>query len=164
MRYLLLIFVLFFSGCISFSTNKKYTQNYNPYKITKPKNTTYQGNKILTIGNKMVRRGEIVRGGCWDYINTIYNRAGYPHKHRRYVFKSKKRGPYAPTSLIKAGDWLYYINYSYHKIEHSGIFVKWHNKARKEALILSYGGEKRREAGRYRIYDIRSVYTIMRGR
>lgn len=112
-----------------------------------------------------VDRQEIVRGSCWDYSNAVYTRAGYPNnrKSRVTVFKgTKKRGPYADASLIRAGDWLYYINHSYNGIEHSAIFVKWVDYRRYMGLMLSYGGEKRREPARYLQYDLSNVYRIIR--
>ena len=85
---------------------------------------TPQGRQVLQTGRQMALiNGEIIRGGCWDYANTIYNRAGYK-KHRQTVFKGDKEyGPYADTSQIQHGDFLYYVNHSYHDVEHSAIFV-----------------------------------------
>ncbi len=122
------------------------------------------GRKILEKGREMtVIHAEILPGSCWDYINTVYNRAGYPSHKRKTVFKSIKKGPYADADLIQHGDWLYYINHSYGDIEHSAIFVDWIDKENKEALMLSYGGEKRQSPARYLAYDLSSVYQIVRG-
>ncbi len=108
---------------------------------------------------------EIIRGGCWDYIHAVYTRSGYPQKKRQYILKSKKdSGPYAKADDIKPGDWLYYINHSYNEVPHSGIFVRWVDKKKRVARILSYGGEKRNEPGRYLDYDISHVYTIIRAK
>jgi len=124
------------------------------------------GRRILIAGRQMaVEKEEIVRGSCWDFIHAVYNRAGYPNDRtsRVTVFKgSKDKGPYASAKLIQPGDWLYYVNHSYYGIEHSGIFVKWINAAAREALILSYGGEKRNETARYLPYDLSNVYNIIR--
>ena len=122
------------------------------------------GSAVLAQGNRMVEDGEIIRGACWDYIDTAYKRAGFPEAKRKVVFKSKKAGPYADASLIQPGDWLYHINHSYKNIEHSGIFVEWEDRSAKQGRTLSYAGEKRREPGRYRVYDLRSVYQITRPR
>jgi len=127
---------------------------------------TDQGRKILSTGRQMtVIDEEIIPGGCWDYANEVYNRAGYPNQRnkRQTVFGgSKEKGPYAKVSLIQPGDFLYYINHSYGDIEHSAIFVDWLNYENKEALMLSYGGENRREPARYLPYDLSHVYRIIR--
>lgn len=120
--------------------------------------------KVLQIGRKMaLETQEIVKGSCWDFIDTVYNRAGFPNKDRRYILKGKyKRGPYAKPNDLQAGDWMYYINHSYKNIQHSGIFVGWTNKAKRKALVLSYPGQNKKKPGRYREYDLSHVYTIIR--
>lgn len=124
------------------------------------------GRKILVAGRQMaVEKEEVVRGSCWDFIHAVYNRAGYPNDRtsRVTVFKgTKEKGPYANTRLIQPGDWLYYVNHSYNGIEHSGIFVKWLDPASRNALVLSYGGEKRNETARYLPFDLSNVYNIIR--
>jgi hypothetical protein len=125
-------------------------------------NASDAGKAILEIGRKMVfEEKTIVKGSCWDYINEVFKRAGYG-TNKTIVFKSVKSGPYADISQIKPGDWLYYINYSYYGVEHSGIFVYWKDYENKIGVTLSYGGEKRNEPGRYREYDLKSVYYITR--
>lgn len=127
---------------------------------------TKAGRKVLTTARKMtLDRREIVRGSCWDYTNAVYNRTGYPNNKagRKTVFRSsKENGPYANAALIQPGDWLYYINHSYNDVEHSAIFVKWINLDKRTALMLSYGGERRKEPARYLPYDISHVYQIVR--
>jgi hypothetical protein len=106
---------------------------------------------------------KILPGGCWDYIHEIYNQAGYPHAKRKTVIASSKdKGPYAEINAIQPGDWLYYINHSYGGSEHSAIFVAWLDKTNKTGLMLSYGGERRRQPARYLSYDLSSVYQIVR--
>lgn len=127
---------------------------------------TRAGRKVLATAREMtLDRREIVRGSCWDYTNAVYNRTGYPNNKtgRKTIFRSsKENGPYADAALIQPGDWLYYINHSYNGIEHSAIFVKWINLDERTALMLSYGGEKRKEPARYLPYDISHVYQIVR--
>jgi hypothetical protein len=126
---------------------------------------TPQGRKVLQTGRQMalVNR-EIIQGGCWDYANTIYNRSGYK-KHRATVFQgTKNNGPYADASLIQHGDFLYYVNHSYHESEHSAIFVDWLDYTNKTALMLSYAGERRQQPARYKPYDLSSVYQIIRAK
>jgi hypothetical protein len=121
------------------------------------------GKNVLFTGRLMTLTAkEILRGGCWDYANEVFNRAGYPYKKRETVFKGKKSGPFAARNLIQAGDWLYYINHSYNNVEHSAIFVGWLNNS--EGLMLSYGGEGRNAPARYLSYDLSSVYQITRGK
>jgi len=120
------------------------------------------GVRVLGVGQAMVNRREILPGECWDYINAVYTRAGFPEGRRTYVFRARKSGPYADINLIRAGDWLHFVNHSYGGIEHSAIFVRWSNRGAKEARMLSYGGEKRREPGRYLDYDLSNVYAIIR--
>ena len=102
----------------------------------------------------------IIKGGCWDYLNAVFNRAGVS---RNTIHKGTYgQGPYANSSEIEVGDWLYYINHGYNGVEHSGLFVGWVDENAKQALILSYAGENRREPARYRVYDLSNVYQIMR--
>ncbi len=135
--------------------------------IATEKQASPAGRAILTMGRIMtLSNREIVRGGCWDYANVVYNRAGYPDKKRQTMFKTKKHNNqgYAPTQLIQPGDWLYYINHSYGGVEHSAIFVGWVNQQNAEGLMLSYGGEGRNAPARYLSYDLSSVYRIVRGK
>ncbi len=111
--------------------------------------------RIMTLNERM-----IIQGGCWDYLNAVFKRAGVT---RDTVHKGAYRqGPYANSSDIQVGDWLYYINHGYRGIEHSGMFVGWVDESAKQALILSYAGESRREPARYKVYDLSNVYQIMR--
>ncbi|MBK5969675.1 hypothetical protein Thiosp_04375 [Thiorhodovibrio litoralis] len=128
------------------------------------KKATPHGREILATGRRMTLiKKEIIPGSCWDYIDTVYDRAGYPRSQRKTVFKgSKNRGPYADIGLVQPGDWLYYINHQYGGVEHSAIFVGWEDPAHKKALMLSYGGENRRKPARYRDYDLSNIYQIIR--
>jgi len=107
----------------------------------------------------------IVIGGCWDYIDAVWTRAGFPDGTRRVtVFRSRKRGPYAPTASIHPGDWLYFINHSYGGIEHSAIFVAWADRTQHQAYMLSYAGQQRDECARYKLYDISNVFQVIRAK
>ena len=111
--------------------------------------------RAMTLNERLV-----IKGGCWDYLNAVFNRAGVS---KNTVHKGVyKQGPYASSSDIQVGDWLYYINHGYNDIEHSGLFVGWVDESAKQALIMSYAGESRREPARYRVYDLSHVYHIMR--
>lgn len=115
---------------------------------------------ISTARTMALNERTIIQGGCWDYLNAVFNRAGVT---KDTVHKGAyQQGPYANSSEIEVGDWLYYINHGYNGVEHSGLFVGWVDEAAKQALMLSYAGENRREPARYRVYDLSNVYQIMR--
>jgi hypothetical protein len=141
-----------------------YELDYDTVMIHAENKADSIGRKILYTGREMtVINAEILPGGCWDYANNVYNRAGFPTNKRKNIFRSVKKGPYADVNLIQYGDWLYYINHSYGDIEHSAIFVDWVDLENKQALMLSYGGEQRQQPARYLVYDLSSVYQIVRG-
>ena len=98
----------------------------------------------------------------WDWVNAVFNRAGFPEKRRARPFKSQKKGPYAEPRQLQPGDWMYYRNRSYGNIEHSGIFVGWINAPQQVALVLSYPGMQRQEPGRYRPYELTGIWSIFR--
>ena len=122
------------------------------------------GQRVLLAGREMTLiHKEIIRGSCWDYADTVYERAGFARTKRLTVFRgSKQNGPYANINKIRPGDFLYYVNHSYHGVEHSAIFVSWENKNKRRALMLSYAGENRQSPARYKIYDLSHVYQITR--
>lgn len=127
------------------------------------KAATEYGRKVLETGRVMTLvNAEVIPGGCWDYANAVYDRAGFSSGKRETVYKAAKAGPYADLSQVKGGDWLYYVNHSYGGIEHSAIFVDWIDVDQKIGLMLSYGGENRRQPARYLPYDLSSVYGITR--
>jgi hypothetical protein len=120
------------------------------------------GKAVLQTGRQMIEDNVVGKKGCWDYINQIYSRAGYPHKKRQVLYDGRKKGPYADLQDVQPGDWLYYVNHSYKNIEHSAIFIEWVSRERNEALMLSYAGENKAEVARYKTYDLSSVYRIIR--
>jgi hypothetical protein len=115
--------------------------------------------RIMTVEERC-----ILRGACWDYIDAVWNRAGFPEEKRETIFRSKKRGPYARSEAIRPGDWLYFINHSYGDIEHSALFVAWADRSRHQAYMLSYAGQQRDECARYKRYDISGVFEIIRAK
>ncbi|MCI5138351.1 MAG: hypothetical protein D3922_08025 [Candidatus Electrothrix sp. AR1] len=119
---------------------------------------------VLRIGREMsLKSGEIIQGGCWNYVDTVYNRAGYTGGKRRVVFRgSEETGLYADREMIVSGDWLFYINHNYRETRHSAIFIDWIDYEKQRGLMLSYGGEGRGEPARYRVYDLSHVYKIVR--
>lgn len=122
------------------------------------------GRKILEESRSMIANQEVIVGGCWDYVNAVYDRVGYSSKDRLTVFKSKFKGPYLKSEPLQAGDWLYFVNYSYSKSEHSAIFVSWIDEKNKIALMISYLGEKQKKPGNYKQFDLKNVYTVIRAR
>src|SRR5271170_6398259 len=114
----------------------------------------------MTVGERCV-----LIGGCWDYIDAVWNRAGCPDGRKRVtVFQSRKRRPYAPVAAIRPGDCLYFVNHAYGDIEHSAMFVAWANRNRREAYMLSYAGQQRAECARYKLYDISDVFEVIRAK
>ncbi|MBL7995875.1 hypothetical protein JNM05_10945, partial [bacterium] len=150
------------SVLLTFTISHVYSQDnsyqddyYNGLIIKAEKKASEDGHKVLETGRTMtLKNKEILPGSCWDYANAVYDRAGYSWGKREDVFKSAKTGPYADVRKIKHGDWLYYVNHSYNNIEHSAIFIEWIDIENKIALMLSYGGESRREPARYIPYDL----------
>ena len=134
---------------------------YLPLLSNAEKQSSMAARDVVSTARKMaLNERTIIQGGCWDYLNAVFNRAGVL---RNTIHKGTyAQGPYASSSEIEAGDWLYYINHGYNGVEHSGLFVGWVDEHAKQALILSYAGENRREPARYRVYDLSNVYQIMR--
>lgn len=134
--------------------------NYADVILNGEQSATPAARAALLMTRKMTTEREIIKGSCWDFLNAAFRRANLV---RKTVFKGAyKHPPYADTEQIQPGDWLYYVNYSYKQIEHSGLFVGWLDKPKKIGLILSYAGEGRHEPARYQAYDLSSVYNIMR--
>ncbi len=148
--------------CLGVLSPAKTHRNYSPVIKRAFAQASKPAKKVLLTAHKMVIRRVIIRGSCWDWLNATFTKAGYGKNKRKIVYKQSKRGPYAPPASLKPGDWLYYINHSYGDIEHSGMFVGWINRSKKQGLVLSYGGERRNEPGRYRAYDLSSIYQIIR--
>ena len=134
---------------------------YLPLLSSAETQSSLAAREVVSTARKMaLNERTIIQGGCWDYLNAVFNRAGVT---RDTIHKGTYgQGPYASSSEIEAGDWLYYINHGYNGVEHSGLFVGWVDERAKQALILSYAGENRREPARYRVYDLSNVYQIMR--
>ncbi|RLA75095.1 MAG: hypothetical protein DRG11_02765 [Epsilonproteobacteria bacterium] len=173
--YLSLLVVLLFVGCTPVSNQdeihtQKFGQdsikntNKTPFGKFEPKNSTKYSKKseVLNVANNMIQKKEIYRGGCWDYINEVFNRASRKGGKKITIYKSKPSGKYANISMFKPGDWLYFINLSYHNIQHSAIFVRWVDYKKKIALTISYPGENKKKPGRYRKYKLSKVYNIIR--
>ena len=134
---------------------------YLPLLSSAESQSSIAAREVISTARKMaLNERTIIQGGCWDYLNAVFKRAGVT---RDTIHKGTYgQGPYANSGEIEVGDWLYYINHGYNGVEHSGLFVGWVDEQAKQALILSYAGESRREPARYRVYDLSNVYQIMR--
>lgn len=155
----LLIIILAIFTAIACST---ISENPKPLEKEIESQVSFGGNRILATSESMIEKREIVVGACWDYINAVYNRAGYTHNKRSTVLKSKLQGPYLNADLVRPGDWLYFVNHSYRGVEHSAIFVKWTDKTKKEALMVTYVGQKKKRPGTYKKYILSNIYNIVR--
>lgn len=152
-------------SCASVSKDRKASdKNYNIEDILNQAeaNTTDSGRRILETSRSMISDQEIIVGGCWNYINKVYDRAGYSSKQRLTVFKSKFKGPYVKADRLVPGDWLYFVNHSYSGSEHSAIFVDWTDEEKKMALMVSYEGENRKKPAMYKEYNLSNIYNIIR--
>jgi len=123
---------------------------------------TTEGRAVIQTARTMIADNVAVVGSCWDFINAVYDQAGFPSRLRKTAHKGRYAGPYATSEMVQPGDWLYFINHSYGDVEHSGIFVDWIDEAQVEALIISYVGGNRPVTGRYRTYDLSHIFNIMR--
>jgi hypothetical protein len=143
---------------------QNYDQNTLDVIFHAEKKADSQALKILQIGRELsLESKEIVQGGCWDYVDTVYSRAGYTGDQRRGVFQGgEETERYADRDMILPGDWLFYINHNYRETRHSAIFVDWIDYEKHMGLMLSYGCEGRGEPARYRAYDLSHVYNIVR--
>jgi hypothetical protein len=122
------------------------------------------GGRVLVAAQEMIDRGTIVVGACWDYVNAVFNRAGFPASKRVTVYQTKERGPYADPALLVPGDWIYFVNHTFSNVGHSAIFVRWVGIGRRRALTIEYVGRNRLLPGRYTEYDISECYGVFRGR
>ena len=154
MKYFLLSLVLLiFVSCASQSIIQNETLS-----------SSVGAEKILDTSDSMISSQEIFIGGCWDYINEVYNRAGFTSKNRFTAYKSKFKGPYYNSDKILPGDWLYFVNHSYKDIEHSAIFVKWLDKDKKIALMVNYLGERKKVPATYKEFHLDKVYNVIRAK
>lgn len=146
-------------------TKKEIYQEIEKYKVTldqAEEKATSEGRSILTTGRSMILQRELIPGSCWNYIDAVYGRAGFSERKRMAAFKGKLKGPYTDNKIIQPGDWLYYINHSYKRTQHSGIFIDWIDFEKKKALIMSYAGENRQTPARYKVYKLKHVYNVIR--
>lgn len=126
---------------------------------------TLEGRRILEVSDEMIVKKVIIKGACWDFINGVYNKAGFPDQKRITTFKSKLHGPYLKDfndDAIQPGDWLYFVNHSFNDIEHSAIFVGWTDESTHEALMVTYVGGNQKKPAFYRRYILDNIYNVTR--
>ena len=139
-----------FCGCQSVDSVKKCSHCF------------YQSGPVLKSGFDMCFESKVVvKGSCWGFVDAVYKKAGVV---KETVFSSKQGGPYANIDLIRPGDWIYHVNYSYNNVGHSAIFVCWKNKKLKQAITMSYVGMNRNVPGRLDLADLKGVYSIFRSK
>ena len=130
-----------------------------------PNKTSAGGLRIIREGYQMaIVRKDIIIGSCWDFINKVYSNSGFKQANRETIYKGKKGSKYPNPELLHPGDWVYHVNYSYHNIEHSAIFICWKDYDKRMAITLSYVGQNRSSPGKYGIYDLSGIYNIMRAK
>ncbi len=122
------------------------------------------GAKILAVAVAMVDKKTLVLGACWDFINAVYTRAGFPAKKRATLYRQPETGPFADPALLQPGDWVMYRNLPYGEIGHSALFVEWIDFDKRSALTIEYVGGKRKIPGRYREADLTKIWGITRGK
>jgi len=118
---------------------------------------------ILSLALEEMKNKRIIKGSCWEWVNYLYNKAGYTDKNRKVIFSSKKTGPYVNPLLIMPGDWIMFKNQTLSDIEHSGLFVEWIDFDKKSALIISYVGQNKDAVPKFKEYDITKTFYVIRG-
>mgnify|MGYP003953015869 CR=1 FL=1 len=130
-----------------------------------PNKTQEEGLRIIKEGYEMaVLRKDIVIGSCWGFINAVYNNAGFQRANREVVYKRNKGTKHSSPELLEPGDWIYHVNYSYHNVEHSAIFICWKDYDKRMGITLSYVGQNKSAPGKYGVYDLSGVYNIKRAK
>lgn len=119
------------------------------------------GRRVLSTARTMIDESVAIRGTCYTWLSAVYRQAGGP---RVTVFSGDRRGRYASADRLQPGDWIHFINHSYNNVTHSAVFIAWIDRAANIALTASHPGQQRDVPGRYRSYDLSSVYRIDRMR
>jgi hypothetical protein len=117
--------------------------------------------RVLDAAKAMIDGGVVTRGSCYTWVNAVYRRATGP---RQTVFEGDRRNRWADASLLRPGDWVFFINHSYNDVTHSAIFVAWVDERARVALMVSYPGGNRDAPGRFSDYELTNVYQLVRMR
>jgi len=129
-------------------------------------NKTHEGGlQIIKEGYQMaVIRKDVIVGSCWDFINAVYNNAGVQRSNREVIYKRNKGVKHSSPEILEPGDWIYHVNYSYHNVGHSAIFICWKDYDQRMGITLSYVGQNKSVPGKYGVYDLSGVYNIKRAK
>ena len=85
---------------------------YLPLLSSAEMQSSMAAREVVSTARKMaLNERAIIKGGCWDYLNAVFKRAGVT---RDTIHKGTyAQGPYANSGEIEVGDWLYYINHGF---------------------------------------------------
>lgn len=121
------------------------------------------GARVLETARRMAEvNKEVMIGSCWDFVQAVFQRAGYEQQRRHRVFIGKPRGPYADPRLIQPGDWIMHVNLEFGGVHHSAIFVRWLDWQEKVALMWGYAGMKRAVPPTSQRHRLLKVFGILR--
>ena len=125
--------------------------------------TTDEGLRVISEGHRMaIKNRSIVKGSCWDFVDRVFNSSGFNRTNRENIYKSKKGTKFSKFEILQPGDWVYHVNYSFHNVGHSAIFICWKDFNRRIAITLSYAGQNKSVPGKYGLYDLSGIYNIKR--
>jgi hypothetical protein len=159
-----LIMALYITGCASMSGGSRmYNGDTRSTRGQSRTVTGAPGQKIVKTAERIaLEEKRAVVGSCWDFINAVYNEAGYPENKRVAIFKGSRNGPYANPGELKAGDWVMHINLEFNGVEHSSIFIRWVDRGRKIAKVMDYAGQNKNQPGSYGEHTYSKIFCILR--
>jgi hypothetical protein len=116
--------------------------------------------RVLTAARAMLDESTVVQGSCYDWVDAVYARAGgAPH----HVFDGGRvHGPFAESTWLVPGDWVFFINHGNGDDTHSAIFLGWIDESARLAWMVSYAGGHRDEPARFGTYELTNVYRLVR--
>lgn len=120
------------------------------------------GDQVIRAAIARIDAGTVLKGSCYDFVQACFVDAGFTGAGIKQVFLGKEKGPFADSSLIKKGDWVYFTHMYSATLGHSAIFVLWLDFEDRVALTIDYPGEYRAEPGRFRVADLYKVWGIHR--
>jgi hypothetical protein len=121
------------------------------------------GQTVLATGYRIAfEEKRVVTGSCWDFVNAVYDAAGFPVLGRSTVFLGSQEGPYADPAVLQPGDWVMHRNLEFGEIEHSSIFVQWIDRENCVARTLDYVGMNRSVTARLTQHRYAKVFAILR--
>ena len=161
----MLIISLYITGCASMHSGdgRRYNSELRLPRGQDRPVTGSPGQKIVKTAEKIaIDQKRAVIGSCWDFINAVYNEAGYPENKRVMIFKGSRNGPYANPGELRAGDWVMHINLEFNGVEHSSIFIRWVDRGRKIAKVMDYAGQNKNQPGGYDEHTYSKIFCIVR--